>query len=623
MTAITGIIVAAITANCKGWILMSNHLKLKRSIQGGAAVVSTRANWDVSSPDGKTTLSVMKQNGGSLTYQVTRNHKIILENAPLGLSTSVADFQTGLTHQSQASKSIHENYSLVSGKKRECINHCNELTLTFKKKVYEIQVVFRAYNDGIAFRYNVPGEGSISIYSEASQFKIPSDTEAWAQKFIVNYEGFYDCHTLGEMDKGSYGMPLLLGYKDEEWALITEASVHGHYCASHLYSEDQTLQVVFANDQTNAAVSELPFRTPWRAVIIGTEMSDIVESDLVENLNPNCEFNDTSWIKPGRAAWSWWSGDSTSDYDTQTKYVDFASSMGWEYYLCDSGWKEEWLQKLIDYAQTKNVGIFVWSHHQDLKTDDDIQDSLSKWSAMGVKGIKVDFFDSDSQDTIRLYDKLAHETAKYRLLLNYHGSTKPSGERRRWPHLVTREGVLGAEYYKWSSGATAEHNCTLPFTRNVVGPMDYTPVTYSNCQGQTTFAHQTALCIIFESSVQHFADSVDSYETHAQQMLELLRKCPADWDETKLIEGYPGRYVTIARRKGDHWFVGFICGGDTSRKASVSLSFLEDGDYKAHIYKDGSIDREVIHEEQDVTCQTTFSVDLLPNGGCAMYISPA
>ncbi|SHF64950.1 Glycosyl-hydrolase 97 N-terminal [Caldanaerobius fijiensis DSM 17918] len=417
-------------------------------------------------------------------------------------------------------------------------------------------------------------------------------------------------------------MPVLLNNK-ENWVLISEASVYGDYCGSHIQgdSEKKLLKVTFAPDQKNVVMSNRPFYTPWRVAIIGS-LADIVESTLIENLSPDCEIADTSWIKPGRSAWSWWSGDSTEDYETQVKYVDFAHRMGWEYYLCDAGWKPEWLPQLVDYAKNKDIGIFVWYHYKELQTDDELHDKLSWLAGLGVKGIKVDFFESDSQERIQVYDKIAKAAERYRLMVVYHGATKPAGERRRWPHIMTREGILGAEYYKWSDGPTAEHNCTVPFTRNAIGPMDYTPVTYSQNRNQTTWAHQTALSVIFESNIQHLADKPESYESIGDA-IEFLKACPATWDDTKLIEGYPGRFVTIARRYGDNWFIGSICGGNTSRVTSIPLNFLDHGvKYAADIYEDGDTPSQIIHERREVTISDVLNIQLKTNGGCAIKLSP-
>lgn len=579
--------------------------------------------FELRSPNGKIVMGVRLTSGGEVTYWVKREGDTILEESPLGIFTSVADFTTRLSFLSSSRKVIRERYPMIGRKKAIYENHCNELILKLGKNLHIVYFLFRAYDDGVAYRYFVPGEGQIAISFETSSFRIPSSAIGWAMEFNPNYEGFYPKRSYEELLNGKdYAMPLLLNIGDN-WALISEAGVYGHYCGSHLKGDKEKglLKVVFAPDQKNAVMSARPFYSPWRAMIIGS-LSDVVESTLIENLSPDCELADTSWIKPGRSAWSWWSGDSTRDYDVQVKYVDFAEKMGWEYYLCDEGWRPEWLPQLVEYAKKKNIGIFVWYHYKELETDEELYKKLSWLASLGVKGVKVDFFDSDCQERIQIYDKVAKAAAKYRMMVVYHGATKPTGERRRWPHILTREGVLGAEYYKWSEGPTAEHNCTLPFTRNVVGPMDYTPVTYSQNRGQTTYAHQTALAVIFESNIQHLADKPETYESIGDA-IEFLKACPSVWDDTKLLEGYPGRFVTIARRYGDKWFVGAICGGGIERETNISLDFLAEGvKYVADIYKDGKEPTQIIHERKEVQKGDVLKVELKKNGGCAIKIEP-
>jgi len=576
--------------------------------------------WILSSPNGKIAISLALTEEGRLEYQVSRDGETIFKNSPLGIKTSAADFTKDLIFVASSSAKIADYQPALTGKKRAYIGEANELTLKFRKKLHHVHIILRAYNDGIAYRYHIPGEGELRIQSEESAFRIGEDIIGWAHDWLPSYEGFYNKRTNEELLKGIFGMPVLLN-KGSCWALVSEAGVYGHYCGSHIEGDDEAklLKVVFAPDQKNEIITCRPFYTPWRAVILGS-LADIIESTLIENLSPDSEIADTSWIKPGRAAWSWWSGDSTSDYDTQVKYVDFAHKMGWEYYLCDAGWQEAWLPELVEYAKSKGIGIFVWYHYKEVETDDEMLSKFSWLSSLGVKGVKVDFFKSDCQERIKIYDRIATVAAAYRLMVVYHGATKPAGEARRWPHIMTREGILGAEYYKWSEGPTAEHNCTVPFTRNAVGSMDYTPVTYSNNRGQTTWAHQTALAVVFESGVQHLADKPEAYEAIGDA-IEFLKKCPAAWDDTKLIEGYPGSYITIARRSGENWFIGALCGGGTSRQAVIPLSFLEDGTvYTADIYRDGTTPEEIIHERREVTKSTVLKVDLSVNGGCAVSL---
>jgi len=350
----------------------------------------------------------------------------------------------------------------------------------------------------------------------------------------------------------------------------------------------------------------------------------LIESSLVENLNPASEVSDTGWIKPGRVAWSWWAHRSDQDnYDIQEGYVDFAAEMGWEYVLVDANWQVSWIQQLVAYADNKGVGILVWYDHQDpALADDEIENTFDQLVTWGVRGVKVDFFEDDQQDKIEVYDRIAAKAAEKELLVNYHGTTKPTGEKRRWPHLMTREAVRGAECYLFPDciGPIAGHNTILPFTRNVVGPMDYTPCTYSNMMSETTYAHQTSLAVVFESGLQHLADTPDSYRSITSNPFH--RACPAAWDETRLIEGDPGQHVTIARRSGDEWYVGAIA--NAARPAhQVPLSFLDSGQtYCAHIYRDGSTDTEILFEQRKVTSSDVLTIPLRRHGGSAIRFTP-
>lgn len=560
-------------------------------------IVNADQKWVVKSPDDKITLTVLLNKSGALFFNAEKAQHPFLDYSPLGILTSVENFTDGLTFIKVETQSIHETYSLPSGKKNCYLNNANEITLFFCKGTKEISIAFRVYNDGAAYRYQIPGEGDIQIHSELSAFRLPDNVllNLWAQKYLRFYESTYDLYMPENLGEDHYGFPLLVQAGKAGWALLTEAAVYGDYCGCHLQgggSDALTLKVVFAPDQNEPVSASLPFASPWRTAMIGDTLQDIVNSDLVENLNPPSEVEDTSWILPGRAAWSWYSdGKSCGDIDIQKAYVDFTADMGWEYSVVDGGWTDKLnVPELIDYAEKKGVKIWLWSHSRNFMTDEAAREKLSLWASWGVVGVKIDFFDSDAQEKIIAYDRIARIAAEYKIMINYHGSTKPSGERRRWPHILTREGIYGAEYLRAASeGPNAAHNCTVPFTRNVVGPMDYTPVTFSRCKN-TTYVHQVALAVIFESHIQHFADSKEAYYESAAK--EFLSKVPVSWDETLLLEGYPGRHVTMARRRGDEWYIGSICAAG-GRKVSIPLDFLDkDSIYTATFYEDELIEDE-------------------------------
>ncbi|MCR8629966.1 glycoside hydrolase family 97 protein [Paenibacillus radicis (ex Xue et al. 2023)] len=596
-------------------------------------------SWSLQSPDGSIEFIVALDGQGKLGYTVDRAGKSILAFSSLGIVTERESYTEGLSFNKAVHTIIDEAYKLPHGKTSHYLNHANELTLNLDKNGHELLLVCRAYNDGIAFRYQLPEEGEIQITSEPTEFVLPQETlvNVWAQKFMECYERTYDHSMLELMDEEDYAFPMLFQVGNDGWMLLTEAAVFGEYCASHVKvsrEKVRTLDLAFAPDQAVPNVTKGPFATPWRTAIIGGDLAAIVESTLVFHLNPPSEVEDISWIKPGRSAWSW-HPDSMSprDQEKQKRFVDFAAEMGWEYSLVDGGWDREEsttdVPELIQYAEPKGVGIWLWSHFKNLKEEDECRRKLALWAGWGVKGVKVDFFDSDAQERIQVYDMIARVAMEYKLMINYHGSTKPSGEERRWPHVMTREGILGAEYWKndWNEGPNAAHNCTVPFTRNVVGAMDYTPVTFSRLT-RTGHCHQMALAVIFESAVQNFADSIEAYEESIGN--PFLKQVPAAWDQTVLLEGYPGRFVSMARRSGEDWFVGSICAAG-GRKAHISLDFLESGGaYEAEIYEEvfGPLDHyrfkhstEITVRKETVTCNDTLHLPLKVNGGCVIRIT--
>lgn len=349
--------------------------------------------------------------------------------------------------------------------------------------------------------------------------------------------------------------------------------------------------------------------------IVG-DLSTIVESNFVAALNDPPEIEDTSWITPGIVDWSWWSdGDSPRNPETQKRYVDYAARQGWEYTLVDRGWRREWMPELVEYANDRGVDIFVWIVWTDLNTEAKRETLLSRLKSWGVSGVKIDYMDSDRQQRMEWYDEVLATTAEHELLVNFHGSTLPKGRRRTWPHLLTSEAIYGAEQYKWEE-VPASHNVALPFIRNVVGPMDYTPVTFSATGGnaETTIGHELALSVVFQSDLQHFADSIKSYQDYPLTE-QFLSEVSAAWDETTFLSGFPEEEATLACYDGDQWFVGSITAGD-SQSIDVPLSFLpDDQQYAMRLISDTDGGSALEAREQVVTADETVSVDIDENGG--------
>lgn len=594
--------------------------------------------WVLCSPDSSIKFHIEMMEQGALWYSVLKEHGLVLDRSPLGIVTQEIDYTEGLSFIRSDSIVINEEYTIPHGKTKHYVNHANQLTLYFEKNGQQLQLVCRAYNDGIAFRYQLSEPKELVITAEPTRFVLPQEplVNVWSQKWMECYERTYDHGMLETMDESDYAFPMLFQVGNTAWMLLTEASVYGTYCASHVKvsrEKTRTLELAFAPDQPGPNVTSAPFATPWRTAIIGSTLAEIVESTLVFHLNPASEVADMSWIRPGRSAWSWHSdSQSCRDHEKQVRFVDFAAEMGWEYSLVDGGWDREEsttnVPELIKYAESKGVGIWLWTHYKRIKEEEECRSKLELWASWGVKGIKVDFFDSDAQERIQVYDRIANIALENKLMINYHGSTKPAGEQRRWPHVMTREGIFGAEYWKndLNEGPNAVHNCTVPFTRNVVGSMDYTPVTLSRIT-RTGHCHQLALAVIFESAVQNFADSIEAYNESGGK--PFLSQVPAAWDQTRLLEGYPGRYVTMARRSGDDWFVGAICaaGGRTAR---LDLSFLDkDASYRAEIYEEvfGNLDHYRFKHSTEITVRTdtvtsadTLQLPLRVNGGAVIRL---
>ncbi|MDC0713279.1 glycoside hydrolase family 97 catalytic domain-containing protein [Stigmatella sp. ncwal1] len=569
------------------------------------------AQWTVSSPNGATQMSVsLNTSTGALSYSVTQGGAVVLENSALGISTSVGDFSSGLSFVSRSNTVINESYSLPARKKANYLNSANEAVLRFSKGGQELQLAVRAYDDGIAYRYRVPGSGALFIYSESSSFNLPDAATGYAQPYVSNYEGYYTARST--FSSGTLGMPVL-ATAGNRWVLLAESDIGGSYHTAQLTGgSGNHLRLAWP---TTASVStSRQFNSPWRLAVIGS-LAQIVESSLVENLSTPSQLADTSWIRPGRSGWSWRAGGNQSDYNTHVSFVDSASAMGWEYYLVDEGWQDSWVPSLVNYANAKNVGIWLWVNDEDVKNETQMRTLFSRWAGWGVRGVKVDFFDGDSQVTMQLYEKLAQVAAENRLLVNFHGCTKPNGIGRKWPNVLTQEAVFGAEQGELS----AAHNLSLIFTRGAIGPMDYTPGAYSNSGGQTTWAHQTALPVLLASYIQHYSDHGAMYRNSIAR--EFLRALPSTWDDTRLLEGNPSQYATLARRRGNDWYVGTIASG-TGRTAAIPLSFLTAGtNYTAHIYMDGTSDNDIAYQVQQVTSTSVLSIPVRANGGAAIRIT--
>ncbi|MDR1570491.1 MAG: glycoside hydrolase family 97 protein [Oscillospiraceae bacterium] len=620
------------------------------------------AVFELASPNGGI-VGTIALSDGALQYRVAAHGTPLLDASPLGILLDTQDLRGGFTFLSERRERLHDEYVIPAFKKSRCINDCNSLSLRLTSTDGELRVEARAYDDGFAVRLVVPGDGRSAVLDETCAFAVPSGARnITGMKHVFSYEDHYHPIPLEDLWQNRLAMPVLVEAGAGKWALYTEAAVFGDYGGSHLLSTPENpalLRLMKAEDKPTPIQSDYPVKTPWR-VVMGETLADILSSNLLENLNPPSIVDDPSFIRPGVSAWSWMAeNDSVTDPIRIRQYVDYASEMGFPYYLADWGWPGTVdIPALVKYAAERNVKIWIWEHSADMRDAGIAEEKLALWSSWGVVGVKIDFFESDGAERMAQFDMLAALGAKYRLMLNFHGCTKPAGESRTWPHVMTREGVQGGEYLQnfstfTPSGPDAAHNCTLPFTRNAVGPMDYTPVMYKTYRTGTTHAHQTALMVIFTSYIQHIGERGD-YVLESP-FRPFLSAVPAAWDETRLLEGYPGSYVTIARRSGEEWYVAGIC-ARRPRNALVKLSFLEDHDYIGTLYADALSDmrpfdvaidslppasdelcaqmaaarmRPALHqhgmhltriEELALCSGATLKIPLAPNGGFILHI---
>ncbi|MDR2037219.1 MAG: glycoside hydrolase family 97 protein [Bacteroidales bacterium] len=620
--------------------------------------------WVLSSPDNNLNITVKNEvvpNNKTTTqlfYHITYKGKEVVLLSPLGIDREDEQFTENLRFVSATpEKLIDEKYTLKSGKQLECRNHANETVLNFENRNNApVQLIVRTYNDGIAFRYHFPGKDNIpyKIIKEHTGFAMPLNGKAWIHPYDWNdrHKPSYEQYCKNEIAIGTvspngkgWAYPMLFQVNDV-WTMITEAVLDGTYCGTHIRNTGDGLYTVCFAEKDEVVITDdpepvntLPWATPWRVIVVSDGLQGIIGTHIVQNLNPASKINDPSWIQPGRSSWSWWSdGGSPRSFKKQIQYIDFTADMGWEYTLIDAGWPHMeggTIGELVEYANKKGVGVWLWYHSGAGRENDSIgpynlmaspearKAEFKYLQKLGVKGIKVDFFDTDKQRIVKRYEEILSDAAAHHIMVNFHGASLPRGLERTWPNLMTTEAIKGAEGFGRQPACNNApwHNTTVPFTRNVVGSMDYTPCTFSNKIRQgveafqvTTWGHQLALAVVFESGVQNFADKAESYMALPDAPKEFMKKVPVAWDETKLAAGYPGDFVVMARRKGNTWYIGGINGKNEARTIEFELPFVPAGK-DIQLITDGT-DMKKFANAKAVTGEKV-SVKVLPYGGFA------
>lgn len=564
---------------------------------------------------------------GGLRLSVQRGATTVLEPSALGITTSEAAFDEGLTFLSRSDRRIEQSYTTPVGKRHRHHASAQQTRLAFRTDDgNRMDLLVRVADDGVAYRYVLPeSDGEVAVEAESSSFRVPADSRAWMAPWGDHYEKRWSETSVGQAPSGEYGYPGLFRVGGDDYLLITESDVIDRYGATRLTLDGSTdtFEVTLPDPQETA---KSPMATPWRTMVVGG-LDQVVESDFVNDLAPPSKIEDTSWIEPGRAAWSWWSDhDSPKNLQTQKAYVDYAAKQGWEYALVDAGWDPEWMPGLVDYANERGVEIIAWLPWTKVDTEAERSEKLPRWKSWGIDGLKIDYMDSDSQTQMRWYEEVLVDTARLHLTVNFHGATIPHGIQRTWPHVMTMEAVRGAEYYTFgeNEGNTAAHNTILPYTRNVIGSMDYTPVTFSADNRTTSDGHELGLSVVYESGIQHFADSIESYRKHPVAE-KFLAGVPAAWDETQYLGGEPGEGQLIARRHGKEWFVGGIFAGP-AREVTVPFDFLPGGRWRVELTHDsatGNSTDGLVTDTHTVTSQSELSVRIPENGGFAARVCRA
>lgn len=572
----------------------------------------------------------------------------LIPQIDLGLLRSDQDFSEDLKFLKVGKPMlINSQYTMLHGKRSKCSNSANEIVVNFENAgKARLNLILRAYNDGVAFRYEFPEkEGSFVVKDEITSYNIPSDYKRWIEKWDAGSESMYSAMKNDSVQQ-SWGIPALFATSDTScWFLVHEADLNPSYCATRLSNtnDKSKYKVTFPAGPAGAPTITLPWKSPWRVIIMGS-LADVVESTLVNDVSTPSVITNTDWIKPGIASWNYWSHNhGTKDYKVVCEFADLATEMGWPYTLLDWEWDQMGnggdLEDAVKYVLSKGVKPLLWYNSGVVKgvqetprdrmlTHESRIREFSKLRKIGVAGVKIDFFWNEKQEIIKYYHDILNDAAKYNIMVFFHGCLTPRGWSRTYPNLMTMEAVRGAEWYNNGPDFTMiapEHNTILPFTRNVVGSMDYTPVTFTNSQYPhiTSYGHELALSVVFESGIQNFADRPEGYEDLPDAARAFLKNVPNAWDDTRLLGGYPGKGVIIARRKGNAWYIGGISAEQKEKTKTISFDFLPEGiKYRLTLIADGKYDTELATQYLVVDRSSSMDVRLLRRGGFIMSLSP-
>ncbi|HEY2583179.1 MAG TPA: glycoside hydrolase family 97 protein [Mucilaginibacter sp.] len=604
--------------------------------------------YQVKSPDGK--ISITINPGAVINWSVKHGDAEVIMPSAISMTLDNGEVlgKNAVVKKTSAT-AINEVINTPVYKKDKVQNNCNQLTLTFKG---DYGLIFRAYNDGVAYHFFTQKKGEITIVNEEANFNFKNDDKAFLpfvndyrnkDKFNVSFEAHYDNINISAIKKDTLAfLPVLVDVGNPLKAVILEADLQDYPGMFLTSGAGNNLHSVFAPYPTEESIHGLNYVVnkradyiaktngtrsfPWRVVVVSTEDKQLADNDMMQRLAEPSRLTDVSWIKPGKVAWDWWNDWNISHVDfksginvpTYKYYIDFAAANKLEYIIIDEGWSDDHdlniskldVQQIVDYGKQKNVGVILWSTWYAITRDAD--GLFAKFSQMGVKGFKIDFIDRDDQKAVSSLYELAGKAAAHHLLVDYHGMYKPSGMVRTYPNIINCEGVKGLENMKWGTDNQPGYDVSIPFIRMMAGPMDYTPGAMrnaskdayrpinSNPMSQGTRCHQLAMYTIFEAPLQMLSDNPTTY-MREQESTNFIAAIPTTFDETASLDGKVGDYVSMARRKGTTWYAGAMTNWN-ARELTLDLLFLGEGNYKATIFADG------VNANRDATDYTSKTI---------------
>ena len=634
-------------------------------------------SFQLQSPDGKIVIHV---NTGTFTeWQVKHEEDVVIAPSVVSITLDNGEvLGTNTIISSTKYSSENNNFITPFYKKSSVKDEYNQLVITFKKGY---GIVFRAYNDGAAYRFFSSRKGTITINNEQAEFKFDKNARAFTpyvhdvrngERFMNSFESLYDKHSIADFAKDTLAfLPVLVELDHNKKAVISEADLENYPGMFLAYNSGSKpgYKGVFAPYPTAEKLVGIEYMVteranyiarvdgayafPWRFVVVSTNDKDLANNDMVQKLAAHQKLDDVSWIKPGKVAWDWWNDWNVTHVDfhagintpTYKYYIDFAAANHLEYIIMDEGWSDDAdlmkvnpnidLKEIIDYGKQKGVGVILWATWYAVRQK--MEDAFAYYSKIGVKGFKVDFFDRDDQIAVASTYEIAKSAAYHKLLVDYHGMFKPTGLQRIYPNVIGFEGVRGMENVKWAPNDNVpEYDATLPFIRMIAGPMDYTPGAMRNAtksafrpvnsmpMSQGTRCHQIAMYTVFEAPLNMLSDNPTAYMKE-QESTDFISRIPTIFDETVALNGQVAEYITIARRKENVWYIGSLGNWDT-HDIDIDLSFLSQGNYKAVIFQDGmNADRDATDYKKsviNVTSKDKLSIHLAPGGGWAAIIEP-